>query len=93
MRPHQGHQQSPRRTPILKPSSNSVLPVAWTTRPPKDLRQVQLSIEFSSPNIVSVAQIGCHFLADERSSEFSNILIVLQDPGVQVSQIRDVVIY
>ena len=68
-------------------------PSSLDYKAPQDLRQVQLSIEFSSPNIVSVAQIGCHFLADERSSEFSNILIVLQDPGVQVSQIRDVVIY
>ena len=41
---------------------------------------------------ITVVQIGCNFLADGKSAEFSNILI-LQDRGVQVSQIRDVVIY
>ena len=32
----QGHQQSSWRTPVLKPSSNSGLPIAWITAPATD---------------------------------------------------------
>ena len=47
----QGHQQSSWRTPVLKPSSNSGLPIAWITAPATDAslkvymyRKVKMSI-------------------------------------------------
>ena len=36
VRTPQGHQQSSWRTPVLKPSSNSGLPIAWITAPATD---------------------------------------------------------
>ena len=33
--PPQGHQQPP-RTPVLKPSSDSTIPIAWITKPAMD---------------------------------------------------------
>ena len=38
----QGHQQPPKRTPVLKPSSNSNVPVAWITEPTMDSRYILL---------------------------------------------------
>ena len=38
VQPPQGHQQPPGRTPVLKPSSNSTVPVTWFIKPATDFR-------------------------------------------------------
>ena len=44
MRSPQGHQQPLDRTPVLKPSSNSIVPVAWITGPAPDSRSFWYTI-------------------------------------------------
>ena len=42
VRTPQGHQQSSWRTPVLKPSSNSGLPIAWITAPATDASSFEM---------------------------------------------------